>query len=156
MFESRWVRHLLRMEALAYGMAIMLQRRVDFPMIDLAQVVYYPEYFDLAHRFFEESWGQICGIAYPIITQEMHLGFPAVHTSADHLAPLRYGDIVHCKLWIESVGNSSIIWRYQFLNQNKTLCWDARVVTVCVDMQTFEKRDVPNDIADALRKCTED
>ena len=156
MFESRWVRHLLRMEALAYGMAIILQRRVDFPMIDLAQVVYYPEYFDLAHRFFEESWGQICGIAYPIITQEMHLGFPAVHTSADHLAPLRYGDIVHCKLWIESVGNSSIIWRYQFLNQNKTLCWDARVVTVCVDMQTFEKRDVPNDIADALRKCTED
>ena len=156
MFESRWVRHLLRMEALANGMAIMLQRRVDFPMIDLAQVVYYPEYFDLAHRFFEESWEQICGIAYPVITQQMHLGFPAVHTSSDHLAPLRYGDIVHCKLWIESVGSSSIIWKYQFRNQDEMLCWTARVVTVCVDMQTFEKQDVPADIADALRKCTED
>ena len=156
MFESRWVRHLLRMEALANGMAIMLQRRVDFPMIDLAQVVYYPEYFDLAHRFFEESWEQICGIAYPVITQQMHLGFPAVHTSSDHLAPLRYGDIVHCKLWIESVGSSSIIWKYQFRNQDEMLCWKARVVTVCVNMQTFEKQDVPADIADALRKCTED
>ena len=99
MFESRWVRHLLRMGALANGMAIGLQRRVDFPMIDLAQVVYYPEYFDLAHRFFEESWEHICGIPYPVMTQKMHLGFPAVHTSADHLAPLRYGDTVHCKLW---------------------------------------------------------
>ncbi len=156
MFESRWVRHLHRLEALANGMAIVLQRRVDFPMIDLAQVVYYPEYFDLAHRFFEESWEKICGIAYPVITQEMHLGFPAVHTSADHLAPLRYGDMVTCKLWIDSVGKSSIVWRYQFSNQEQTLCWDAQVVTVSVDMRTFEKIDVPNDIADALRKCTED
>ncbi len=156
MFESRWVRHLHRIVASASGMAIVLQRRVDFPMIDLAQVVYYPEYFDLAHRFFEESWEKICGIDYPVITQEMLLGFPAVHTSADHLAPLRYGDIVHCKLWIESVGNSSIVWRYQFENQDQLLCWDARIVTVCVDMQTFEKREVPEDLADALRKCTED
>ena len=136
-------------------MAVILQRRVDFPMFDLAQVVYYPEYFDLAHRFFEESWEKICGIAYPVITQEMHLGFPAVHTSADHLSPLRYGDDIICKLWIESVGNTSIVWRYQFSNQNGDLCWDARVVTVCVDMRTFEKTPVPDDIAESLRKCTE-
>ena len=137
-------------------MAVILQRRVDFPMIDLAQVVFYPEYFDLAHRFFEESWEEICGISYPVITQEMHLGFPAVHTSADHLAPLRYGDEVVCKLWIESVGNSSIVWRYLFYNQDEVLCWDARVVTVCVNMKNFEKMSVPDEIADALRKCTED
>ena len=156
MFESRWVRHLHRREASASDMPVHLRRRVDFPMIDLAQVVFYPEYFDLAHRFFEESWGEICGISYPVITQEMHLGFPAVHTSADHLAPLRYGDDVICKLWIESVGNSSIVWRYLFYNQEELLCWDARVVTVCVNMNTFEKMEVPDEIADALRKCTED
>ena len=156
MFESRWVRHLLLRGALARVMAVILRRRVDFPMIDLAQVVFYPEYFDLAHRFFEESWQEICGISYPVITQEMHLGFPAVHTSADHLAPLRYGDGVVCKLWIESVGNSSIVWRYLFYNQDEVLCWDARVVTVCVDMQTFEKIDVPDELAESLRKCTED
>ena len=156
MFESRWVRHLLRRDALASAMAVILRRRVDFPMIDLAQVVFYPEYFDLAHRFFEESWEKICGISYPIITQEMHLGFPAVHTSADHLAPLRYGDEIVCKLWIESVGNSSIVWRYLFYNQDEVLCWDARVVTVCVDMNTFDKIGVPDELAESLRKCTED
>ena len=82
------LRYIHCVKASASNMAIILQRPVDFPMIDLAQVVYYPEYFDLAHRFFEESWEQICGIAYPVITQQMHLGFPAVHTSSDHLAPL--------------------------------------------------------------------
>jgi len=30
------------------------------------------------------------------------------------------------------------------------------VVTVCVNMKTFEKMEVPDEIADALRKCTED
>ena len=62
MFESRWVRHLLLRGALASAMAVILRRRVDFPMIDLAQVVFYPEYFDLAHRFFEESWEEICNL----------------------------------------------------------------------------------------------
>ncbi|MDP6906756.1 MAG: thioesterase family protein [Candidatus Thalassarchaeaceae archaeon] len=136
-------------------MAVVLQRRVDFPMIDLAKVVFYPEYFDLAHRFFEESWELICGIDYPTITQEMHLGFPAVRTESDHISPLRYGDQIQCKIWIESVGNSSITWRYQFSNQKGILCWDAKVVTVCVNMKTFEKQSVPAEIAERLQNCTE-
>ena len=37
-------------------MAVHLQRGVDFPMVDLANIAYYPRIFDLAHRFFEDSW----------------------------------------------------------------------------------------------------
>ena len=32
-------------------MAVHLQRGVDFPMVDLANIAYYPRIFDLAHRF---------------------------------------------------------------------------------------------------------
>jgi len=136
-------------------MAVTLRRRVDFPMIDYAQVVFYPEYFDLAHRFFEEAWLEICGIDYPTITQEMHLGFPAVRTESNHIAPLRYGDDIVCTLWIESVGNSSITWCYRFENQDGLLCWNAKVVTVCVNMKTFGKQSVPPELAEPLRNCTE-
>ncbi|GIS44988.1 MAG: hypothetical protein Ct9H90mP16_20580 [Candidatus Poseidoniales archaeon] len=83
------------------------------------------------------------------MTQKMHLGFPAVHPSADHLAPLRYGDTVHCKLWIESVGNSP--WcGIQYRNQDETLCGKL-VLSPYVWNADFEKRDVPGD-CDALRK----
>ena len=32
-------------------MAVQLARRVDFPMIDSAQIAYFPRIYDLAHRF---------------------------------------------------------------------------------------------------------
>ena len=34
-------------------MAVTFSRRIDFPMVDLAGIVYYPVFWDLAHRFFE-------------------------------------------------------------------------------------------------------
>lgn len=136
-------------------MTIRLTRRVDFPMVDMAEVVYYPEYFDLAHRFFEEAWPQIWNHDYPTMVRELGIGFPAVRTEAEHLAPLRYGDEIRCALWIESVGTTSVTWRYRFSNA-ETVCWEATVVTVCVDMRSFEKQPVPAELADALRAVTED
>ena len=133
-----------------------LSRRVDWPMIDIAQVVYYPEYWDLAHRFFEESWEEICGISYPKIINEHRLGFPAVSTSSTHHSPLRYGDVVHCKIWVSEVGNSSTVWDYTFSNQTGRLVWTAQVTTVCVNLESFESVEIPKNIAEALRNCTED
>ena len=134
-------------------MAVVLRRRVDWPMVDVAQVVYYPQYFDLAHRFFEESWDTICGFDYPTLTTIRKLGFPAVHTEGEHLAPLRYGDEVVCTLWIEQVGTKSCTWRYSFENQDGLLAWAGRVVTVCVDLNNFESIPIPEEIAESLRVC---
>ncbi len=137
-------------------MAIELSRRVDFPMIDPAEVVYYPEYWDLAHRFFEQSWEEICGIDYPTIIREHRLGFPTVSNEATFHAPFRYGETIHCTLWVESVGTTSVIWRYRFDGGDGETRWEARVVTVCVDMDSFERRSLPDDIDAALRTCGED
>ena len=48
-------------------MAFTSQRRVDFPMIDMARIIYYPQFWDLAHRFYEESWEHSCGMHYNTI-----------------------------------------------------------------------------------------
>ena len=39
-------------------------------MVDLANIAYYPRIFDLAHRFFESVWPEICGQTYPYIINE--------------------------------------------------------------------------------------
>ena len=137
-------------------MAVELRRRVDFPMVDLANVIYYPQYFDRAHRFFEESFEHILGTTYAEMITELKVGFPVADTAAQFHAPLRYGDEIRCKLWIESVGTSSVIWRYAFRNQRDELCWSARIVTVCADLRNFEKRPVPEEWVEPLRNCTED
>ena len=45
-------------------MAYSSSRRVDFPMVDLAKIMYYPRFWDLAHRFYEESWEYSCNRHY--------------------------------------------------------------------------------------------
>ncbi len=122
-------------------------------MLDPAEVVYYPEYWDLAHRFFEESWQSITGIDYPAIIGQRRLGFPVVSNEATFDAPFRYGETIHCTLWVESVGTSSTVWRYLFEGESGEQRWTAKVVTVCVDMDSFERRAIPDDIAEALRGC---
>ena len=136
-------------------MSLELSRRVDWPMIDPAQVVYYPVYWDLAHRFFEESSEKICGISYPVIINEHRLGFPAVSTSSTHHSPLRYGDTVCCILSVSKVGKSSTVWNYSFSDQTGRLVWSGEVTTVCVDLDSFESVEIPPKFADALHKFSE-
>ena len=136
-------------------MSVELTRRVDWPMIDPAQVVYYPVYWDLAHRFFEESWEKICGISYPVIIAEHRLGFPAVSTSSTHHSPLRYGDTVCCILSVSKVGKSSTVWNYSFSDQTGRLVWTGEVTTVCVNLESFESIEIPSIFADALHNFSE-
>ena len=137
-------------------MAFKSTLRVDFSMLDPAGVVYYPVYWELAHRFFEESWLAITGTDYPTIIDAHRLGFPVVKNEATFTAPFRYGETVHCKLWVESVGHSSTVWRYEFSAADTVQRWSAEVVTVCVDMDSFERIELPEDIAEALRSCRKD
>ena len=137
-------------------MAVILTRRIDFPQVDLAGIMYYPEYWDLCHRFFEESWSQIAGIDYPTLITERRLGFPAVDNKCTFHSPLRYGDTVECKLWISHVGQTSVGWQYQYYNQIGTLIWTAEVMTVCVDMDTLKPTPTPDDLRSGLQQCTGD
>ena len=42
-------------------------------MLDNANIAYYPRIYDLAHRFFEESWEKMCGISYPEMINEKRM-----------------------------------------------------------------------------------
>ena len=136
-------------------MSLELSRRVDWPMIAPAQVVYYPVYWDLAHRFFEESWEKICGISYPLIINEHRLGFTPVSTSSTYHSPLRYGDTVCCILSVSKVGKSSTVWNYSFSDQTGRLVWTGEVTTVCVNLESFESIEIPSIFADALHNFSE-
>ena len=58
-------------------MAVQLERGVDFPMVDLANIAYYPRIFDLAHRFFEDAWVPICNIRYADLLLVRKTRFPS-------------------------------------------------------------------------------
>ena len=137
-------------------MAVRLERGVDFPMVDLANIAYYPRIFDLAHRFFEDSWIPICDIRYADLLLVRKLGFPVVHVESDFLAPLRYGDTITATIWIDRVGETSCTWKYQFHNQESELLWTSTQVTVCVDMNSMNRISIPEDLRQGLEACKRD
>lgn len=134
-------------------MAVQLERGVDFPMVDLANIAYYPRIFDLAHRFFEDAWIPICNIRYADLLLIRKIGFPVVHVESNFHAPLRYGDIITATIWIETIGDTSCTWCYEFRNQNGELLWTSTQVTVCVDMDTMKRTPIPDDVRQGLDAC---
>ena len=127
-------------------MAVQLTRRVDYAMLDGANIAYFPRIFDLAHRFFEEAWEPMCGVSYPVMINERKIGFPVVHVETDFIAPLKYGDTVHATLSIAKVGSSSCTWHYLFENQEGATLWKSTQVTVCVNMETLQPEAIPDDL----------
>ena len=134
-------------------MPVTLSRRVDFPMLDMAGIAFYPRIFDLAHRFFEDSWEQICGITYPRILMNLEIGFPVVNVNSQFHAPFRYGDNVTATIWISEVGTKSCTWKYEFHNQKGELLWSSEQVTVCVSMKNMESLPIPSDLRLGLEGC---
>ena len=81
---------------------------------------------------------------------ERKIGFPIVHIETDFLTPLRYGDTVHATIWLSKVGSKSCTWAYTFRNQNQEVVWESSHVTVCVDMDTIQPMEIPEDIRAGL------
>ena len=133
-------------------MAVSLSRRVDYPMIDNANIAYYPRIYDLAHRFFEECWELMVGKSYPEMINKLKIGFPVVNIETDFHHPIRYGDIITAKISIAKVGGKSCTWDYQMYNQNEQLLWTSKQVTVCVNMDTLHPMELPDWIRDGLSK----
>ena len=137
-------------------MAVQVKRGVDFPMVDLANIAYYPRIFDLAHRFFEDAWTHICDVRYADLLLIRKIGCPVVHVESDFHAPLRYGDTITATIWIDAVGESSCTWYYEFHNQNRELLWTSSQVTVCVNMESMKRQSIPEDLRQALSNCKRD
>ncbi len=131
-------------------------RRIDFPMVDIAGIVYYPHYWDLAHRFFEESWETTCDMHYHDVLQKKKVALPLVHSEAKFHHPLEYGDTACCEITVIKIGTTSITWRYVIENQHGTLCWSAIQTTVCTSMDAVtEKEPIPDWMKNGLSRILE-
>lgn len=115
-----------------------------FGDVDSAGIVYYPRYLHYCHVAMEEFFAGALGVPYPRLLAEQRLGFPAVRAEVDFRRPLHYGDAIEIEVAIENVGASSLTFRFTFFKRGEDEpVAGARVVTVCLDLERFEKRPVP-------------
>ena len=119
--------------------------KIRFGDIDHAGIVYYPRFLHYFHVALEEFFGQELGVDYPVLVNEHRIGLPTVHLETDFNQPLRYGDQIEVEVRLLKIGRTSITFGYRVFRQGDT---EPRTVghnvTVCLDMETFKKKEIPD------------
>ena len=119
--------------------------KIRFGDIDHAGIVYYPRFLHYFHVALEEFFGQELDIDYPTLVNEHRIGLPTVHLETDFSRPLRYGDQIEVEVSVLKIGKTAITFGYKVFKQgDKEPRTIGHNVTVCQDIDTFKKKDIPD------------
>jgi 4-hydroxybenzoyl-CoA thioesterase len=126
---------------------------VRFGDLDKAGIVYYPRILHYSHVAFEDFFAQGIGIPYPRLVDERGLGFPSVALETSFDRPFRYGmePVVHVA--VPRVGATSVVFEFEFReHEGGPRLARSRNTTVCVDLATLAKTEVPQDLRVAFAR----
>lgn len=119
--------------------------KVCFGDIDNAGIVYYPRFVHYFHVALEEYFSNYLKIEYSTVIDEHRIAFPTVHLESDFKMRLRFGDKLIVKVRVLDIGNTSITWHYEVVRTYDlySIVAEGKNVTVCIDIDTFKKRSIP-------------
>jgi 4-hydroxybenzoyl-CoA thioesterase len=101
----------------------------------------------------EEFFGSRIGVDYATVINEHRVGLPTVHLETDFHRPLRYGEQIEIEVSVVKLGRTSITWKYTvYVEEEPEPAIEGSNVTVCLDMKTFQKREIPNWLRQNLEK----
>ncbi len=125
-------------------MAFRSNLKIRFGDIDRAGIVYYPRFMHYFHVALEEFFAGELGIEYHAVVETHRIGLPTVHLESDFSRPFSYGDNIEVEVRVLKIGLSSVTFGYRVFKEGEV---DPRIVghnvTVCLDMDTFQKMDIP-------------
>lgn len=125
--------------------------KIRFDDVDGAGIVYYPQFFHLCHKAFEDFFDDAASVSYPQLINELRRGFPTVAINSEFTASLRYGDIALVKLAIEKIGRSSATFRYEIRRKKDSkLCFSAQITKVFMDLDSHAVLPIPEDMRELL------
>lgn len=125
---------------------------IHFDEADPARIVFFGNYYRLAHRAMELTLTQ-WGLKWEDFFRHPEAGFPVRHTEADYLKPLPPGQPVYIWVHPEKLGESSLTFRSEFRakpDSSEALCSVVRVVHVSVDKEKRTKSPLPQDLVTKL------
>ena len=128
-------------------MAFTSLQKIGFNDVEGAGMVYYPKFFHLCHKTFEDFLDAAGGASHPQFINELHRGFPAVAINSEFSAPMRYGDIALVSLTIDRIGTSSVTFNYEiFRKRDLKLCFSAQITKVFMDTKSHAALPIPDDL----------
>jgi 4-hydroxybenzoyl-CoA thioesterase len=119
--------------------------KIRFGDIDRAGIVYYPRFLHYFHVALEEFFASQLDIEFHEVVNKHRMGLPTVHLETDFSKPFSYGDEIEVEVRVLKIGKTSITFGYRVFSKGEA---EPRIVghnvTVCLDMDTFKKMEIPN------------
>ena len=125
--------------------------RVPFDEGDGEGIVFFGNYFRLAHRALEDYLPEI-GIPWAGWFKNPDWGVPLRHVEADYLKPLRPGEEFRVRIHVAELGESSAHFAYEFLDTDGRVSAKLKTSHVFVDRREMKKRLIPEDLRAILER----
>ena len=118
---------------------------------DAAGVLFFVNYFKIAHDAYEEFLEAIdLDIGYLI--DESPFLLLIAHAEADYKKPQRVGDRITVEIKVERIGNSSFTLDYRILDSSGEEATLVKTVHAAMDQKTQKVVRLPEDLKEKLRK----
>ncbi len=107
--------------------------------------MFYPRYFEMINQVVEDWFAGPLGQDFRSLHEELNIGVPTVSIECEFTRPSRLGDRLIFKLRVERLGRSSFALDVVADHGGERRV-KARLVLVCVDLETVRVRPIPDRI----------
>ncbi len=122
-----------------------MQFKVAFDEADGEGIVFFGNYFRLAHRALEAYLPGI-GIPWEEWFKNPEWGAPLRHVEADYLQPLKPGDSFEARVQVTKIGQTSVQFSYEFLTVDGLPITRLKTSHVFLNRQGTGKQAIPESI----------
>lgn len=126
-----------------------MQFTVAFDEADGEGIVFFGNYFRLAHRALE-AYLPTKGIAWAEWFHNPEWAVPLRHVDADYRQPLRPGDTFESEIQVSEIGESSLTFIFEFKTLTGQPIAILKTTHVFVDRKTRKKRAIPSSVRQSL------
>lgn len=120
---------------------------VRLPDTDAAGIVFYANYYRLAHEAYE-AFMEAIDFSLTYVIDESDISLLIVHCEADYTRSLRLGEEYSVSVNVDGIGRTSFVLSYTFESSPGETIAELKTVHVAVDKSTNKKTNIP----DSLRK----
>jgi 1,4-dihydroxy-2-naphthoyl-CoA hydrolase len=126
--------------------------QVPFDEADGEGIVFFGNYFRLAHRALE-NWLPRQGLPWNEWFAHPEIGVPLRHAEADYLKPLRPGQTFAVEIHVAKIGESSVHFEYAFTGKDGEVLTRLKTSHVFIDRKSLKKIAVPERWRRQLTAC---
>lgn len=127
-----------------------LRFKVPFDESDGEGIVFFGNYFRLAHRALEQWLPEQRQIPWEEWFKNPEFGVPLRHVEADYLSPLLPGQEFEIEIQIAEIGSSSVHFNYEFRDLKGKALSQLKTSHVFVSRKDGRKIELPPNIRDRL------